>query len=212
MRAGFRNTQEKLKSLTYLALPWDTENKLLLKFRADVEALYVVYSHVRSSADRRCTRKLSLHTSPINQPDWYENEKPSSEMQSSWDCILSFSSAKEDEWFCKSLSFPLLFLPPPLGLWGWRLSVYRFNLHWAFALFRWLFLQSGHSESDCWLLCLGISTEAPATRSTDPSYAPTNYCATSSMRPLKLQLLIPRFCMPDWDKAGKAAPKYPLSL
>lgn len=112
----------------------------------------------------------------------------------------------------KTLSFPLLFLPPPLELCEWRLCVYRFNLHWAFALFPWLFLQSRYSESDCWLLCLGISSEAAATRSTDTSYAPANYCATSSMRPLKLHLLIPQFCMPDPDKAGEAAPKYPTSL
>lgn len=107
---------------------------------------------------------------------------------------------------------PFCFLPPPFGLCKWRLSVYRFNLHRAFALFPGPFLQSRRSESDCWLLCLGISTQAPATRSTDTSYAPTNYCATSSVRPLKLHLLIPRFCMPDQHKAGKAAPKYPLSL
>lgn len=212
MGSRFRSTQKKIKSLIYLALPKETENKLLLKFRAHVEAPHILYSHVGGFTGRSCTTSCCcLHHLLINQICMRMTNHPARcKVPEAAFCL--FPQQKRINNSVKHCCSLLLFLPPPLGLCKWSLSAYRFNLHWTFALFPWLSLQSRHSESDCWLLCLGISTQAPAIRSTDTSYAPTNYCATSSMRPLKLHLLIPLFCMPNRDKAGKAASKYPLSL
>lgn len=210
MRTDSETIRKKIKSLRYWALPWDTENKLLLKFRADVETLHIVYSHVRALAAEGAPASCSCpHHLLINQIRMRMRDQ-SVRCKFPETAFHLFPQQKRMS-NCKTL-FPLLFLSPPLGFCEWRLSVYRFNLHWAFALFPWLFLQCRHSESDCWLLCLGISSKAAATRSTDTSYAPANYCATSSVRPLKLHLLIPQFCMPNTDKASEAAPKYPPSL
>lgn len=183
MRARFQNPQEKRKSLTYLALPWDTQTNYhrntngmwkLCTLRTHVSALQQTGGEPESS---HCPHHLLINQSPISM----RNHPVRRQAPEIAICLLPQQKKMSNS--VKTCSSPYRFHHHHEDFANGDFGECSLNLPRTLALFPCLFLRSRSSESDCWLLCLGISMPAPATGSTDTSYAPTNYCATSTASP-----------------------------
>lgn len=182
MRARFQNPQEKWKSLTYLALPWDTQTnyhrnvnrtRKPCTLRTHVSALQQTVGEPESS---HCPHHLLISQSPISM----RNHPVRRQVPEIAICLLPRQKKMSN--FVKTSS-------PTVSTTTMR--TWQMNTLVRVALIspgHWLYSPACSYEAEAVKvtadsICLGISMPAMAMGSTDTSYAPTNYCATSTASP-----------------------------